>query len=141
VNEDTYSPGTLVAGVNLSRDSPRTNSGSVPDCGLSSNDFCLGMTAMEALERNASDCGGSFYTHELELLDAIAAGQTSFNRDDCPDLDDIDAHLQSFADLGYVPKVVRAVYPPESGRLVRIDVVGGLTAVGQIRRSQLQSHR
>jgi hypothetical protein len=106
-------------------------------------EFCLGMTAMEALKRNASqgDCGGTFYEHELELLQAIATGHYTFNRDDCPNLDDIDAHLQSFADLGYVPKVVRAVYPPESGRLVRIDVVGGLTAVGQIRRSQLQSHR
>ena len=84
---------------------------------------------METLELNAShfDCGDSFYIHELELLDAIAAGQTSFNRGDCPNLDDIDAHLRSFADVGYVPKVVRAVYPPENGKLVRIDVVGGLT--------------
>ena len=74
------------------------------------------------------------------IKDRLIAGDWEWNPHD-PDLDDIDAHLQSFADLGYVPKVVRAVYPPESGRLVRIDVVGGLTAVGQIRRSQLQSHR
>jgi hypothetical protein len=73
------------------------------------------MLGAPELSASHPDCrGGSFYRHEPELLAAIAAGQTSFNRHDCPNLDDIDAHLQSFGDLGYVGKVVRVVYPEEN---------------------------
>jgi len=97
------------------------------------------MTVLDIREVKVSqlDCDRSFYTYELALLEAIAVGETSFNRDDCPKLDDIDALLQAFADVGYVEKIVRAVYPTEKGALLRIDVVGGLTPIGETRRKRL----
>ncbi len=74
----------------------------------------------------------------LELLDAIAAGQTVFDRDEFPDLDDIDADLRAFADWGFLGRVVRAVYPTSRGhRLLRIDVIDGLTPVGELWRERL----
>ncbi len=77
---------------------------------------------------------------EFELLEAIAQGQIEFSRDVFPELDDVDRTLRRFAELGYISKVVRAVYPIQytGRRLMRVDVVGGLTPMGEYR---LRQHR
>ena len=76
---------------------------------------------------------------ELELLEAISNGQMAFCRDQFPNLDEIDRSLRGFTVLGYIEKVVRAVYPFHSDRrrLMRADVVGGLTLLGESRLHQL----
>lgn len=75
---------------------------------------------------------------ELELLNALAGGHGTFCREEHPDLDDIDERLKRFADRGYVPRVIRAVFPSPSGpRVDRVDVIGGLTPIGEMRRTQL----
>ena len=78
---------------------------------------------------------------ELELLERIGAGTLEFCRDQFPNLDQIDRVLRRFAELGYVEKVVRAVYPVRFAgrRVMSAYVPGGLTALGEFRRKQLQS--
>jgi hypothetical protein len=80
---------------------------------------------------------------ELDLLNALASGRVAFCRDEFPDLDEIDRELRRFAELGYIEKVVRAVYPLRHAgrRLMRADVVGGITPVGAYRRSQLLNEK
>ncbi len=75
---------------------------------------------------------------ELELLDVISAGERAFCRDDFPDLDEIDRHLRDLAEQGCVGKVVRAVYSFGGiHNLGRIDVIGELTPLGELRRREL----
>jgi len=76
---------------------------------------------------------------ELELLNLIGEGTVEFCRDDFPDLDEIDRVLRQFAELGYVERVVRAVYPVRFARrrVMSAYVPGGLTALGEFRRRQL----
>lgn len=81
---------------------------------------------------------------ELKLLQVIGEGQAEFCREQFAELDDIDRELRRFARLGYVEKVVRAVYPERltGRRLMRVDVVGGLTPLGDNRRKELRgNHR
>ena len=79
--------------------------------------------------------------NELELLDVIGGGTLEFCRDQFPNLDEIDRVLRRFAELGYVEKVVRAVYPVRFAgrRVMSAYVPGGLTALGEYRRKQLSS--
>ena len=75
---------------------------------------------------------------ELELLNAIAQGKTTFDRVEFPDLETIDIELRTLAEVGYVGRVVRAVYTTAGGRcLMRIDVLGGLPPQGELRRRRL----
>ncbi len=77
--------------------------------------------------------------NELELLNMISCGHVEFCRDQFPDLDHIDRLLRRFAELGYVEKVVRAVYPVRfAGRRVMAAYTpGGLTALGEFHRKEL----
>lgn len=77
-----------------------------------------------------------FPSRELELLTAIAEGRNAFERRYDADIQDLDACLQIFAELGYVERVVRSQSASEA-RPRRIDVIGGLTAIGEKRRREL----
>jgi hypothetical protein len=77
---------------------------------------------------------------ELELLDTIGEGTVEFCRDQFPNLDEIDRVLRQLAEMGYIEKVVRAVYPVRSAgrRVMTAYIPRGLTALGEFRRRQLQ---
>ena len=75
---------------------------------------------------------------EIELMNCIAEGAVSFTREDYADFDEIDAQLRTFVSLGYVGKIMRSLSEtdgPEHAH--RVDIVGGLTPVGELRRRQL----
>lgn len=76
--------------------------------------------------------------NELELLNAIAAGRNAFCRATYPDFDSIDRHLRSFAERGYVVRIVRAIHTHDGeAQAQRADVIGGLTPIGEMRRGEL----
>jgi hypothetical protein len=77
---------------------------------------------------------------ELELLERIAAGQTSYCRESNTPLEAIDQCLRRLAEAGYVTKVVRAV-DSRQGFVLRLDVVGGLTLAGERRRADLMERK
>ena len=74
---------------------------------------------------------------ELELMNRLACGESVFCREDFGDFEEVDRTLTNMVQCGYVEKIVRSLPKEAGGCAMRVDVVGGLTARGEMRRREL----
>ena len=74
---------------------------------------------------------------ELELMNRLACGESAFCREDFADFEAVDRTLTNMVQCGYVEKIVRSLPKESGGSATRVDVVGGLTASGEMRRREL----
>jgi hypothetical protein len=78
---------------------------------------------------------------ELELLNAIAGGRTSFTRGSHPDIEELDLMLEGFEVAGLILKAMRTTeYGLGGPRVARVDIIGQLTVAGEAQRARLSGY-